>query len=71
MRGHTAVRIGLRPAVVLGLASVAGLMMFLWPLIVSAPEGFSHTTDSPFVFVLIIPVVVGVVLAELQSGGMD
>ncbi len=68
---HSAVRIGMRPAIVLTLASLAGLAMFLWPLLLQAPEEFSHHSDAPFIFVLILPAVIAVVLAELNSGGMD
>lgn len=63
--------IGRRPAVVLGLASIAGLAMFLWPLLLSPPQGAGHTSDAPFLFALILPVVIAVVLAELRSGGID
>lgn len=66
-----AVALGTRPALALTLASVAGLAMFVWPLLVVPPQEFSHNTDAPFIFVVILPVVIGVVLAELQSGGMD
>ena len=61
----------LRPAVVLALASGAGLAMFLWPLLLVPPDEFSRNSDAPFLFVLILPVMIGVVLAELQSGGID
>jgi len=64
-------RLRLRPVLALTLATVAGLTMFLWPLLVVPPAEFSHATDAPFVFVLILPVVLTVVLAELHSGGMD
>lgn len=68
---HSAIGFRPRSAVVLTLASVAGLSMFVWPLLVVPPEGFSHSTDAPFVFILILPVVIAVVLAEIGSGGMD
>lgn len=65
-----ALRVRLRPAVVLTIASVAGLATFFWPLVVAAPvEGSS--AGAPFVFLLILPVLVVVVLAELSSGGLD
>lgn len=64
-------RLRVRPVVVLGLASVIGLSMFLWPLLVVPPEEFSHNTDAPFVFALILPIVLAVVLVELHSGGID
>ena len=66
-----AVRISPRTALALALATDAGLSMFLWPLLLTPPEGTSHTSDAPFVFVVILPVVIAVVLAEVRSGGMD
>lgn len=56
---------------VLTIASIAGLIMFMWPLLVSPPAEMGHNTDAPFLFALILPVVLGVVLAELHSGGID
>ena len=64
------VRIGTRPAVVLVIASLAGLATFFWPLVVAAPtDGTSQ--GAPFIFLAILPVLVVVVLAELSSGGLD
>ena len=66
--------IGIRPraAVALVLSSLAGAAMFLWPLLITPPPGTDgHTTDAPFLFMLILPVVVAVVLAELADGGID
>ncbi|RMI36424.1 ECF transporter S component [Actinomadura harenae] len=71
-RADQAVRLGPRSAVVLTLASAAGLMMFVWPLLVRVqPQSMQHGPDAPFVFVGILPVVIIVVLAELTEGGMD
>ncbi len=70
-RPRPALAIGARPAVVLALASLAGLSMFLWPLLVSPPQDISHRSDAPFVFVLILPAILAVVLSELHSGGID
>ncbi|WP_370328466.1 ECF transporter S component [Euzebya sp.] len=65
--------IGIRPrsALVLALASLAGLVMFCWPLLIDPPPGFAHDTDAPFVFVALLPVLLAVVLVELTEGGMD
>ena len=60
-----------RPALVLAVASAAGLAMFLWPLLLSPPDEFGHNSDAPFLFALILPVVIAVVLAELHSGEID
>jgi energy-coupling factor transport system substrate-specific component len=57
---------------VLALASVAGLMMFLWPLLTKvSPAAIQHGGDAPFVFVAILPVLVLIVLTELSEGGLD
>lgn len=72
-RGHRRPGFALagRPAVVLSVASVAGLAMFLWPLLLSPPDEVGHRSDAPFLFVLIMPVMIGVVMSELHSGGID
>ncbi|MFJ1758786.1 ECF transporter S component [Amycolatopsis sp. NPDC088138] len=71
-RADQAVRVGPRSAVVLVLASLAGLMMFVWPLLVRvAPQSMQHGPDAPFVFFGILPVLIVIVLAELSEGGMD
>ena len=67
-----AVRLGRRSATVIVLASVAGLAMFLWPLLLSPdPATFGQRSDAPFVFMAVLPVLVLVVLAEISEGGMD
>jgi len=66
------VRLGPRSAIVLTLASIAGLMMFIWPLLVQVePQSRQHGPDAPFVFIGILPFIIIVVLAEITEGGMD
>ncbi|MFB6394200.1 ECF transporter S component [Polymorphospora lycopeni] len=66
------IRVAPRSALVLVLASAAGLAMFFWPLFhAPGPEAIAHTADAPLIFVVILPVLVAVVLAELSSGGID
>lgn len=68
----TAVRVGPRSAVVLTLASVAGLAMFVWPLFASVtPSSVQRSGEAPFVFMAVMPILVLVVLAELSEGGID
>jgi len=64
-----AVRISPRSALVLGFASFAGLMMLCWPLLLRAGTG--ERVDPPFLFLALLPVVIAVVLAELNEGGLD
>lgn len=66
------VRISRRSAVVLAVAAVLGLAMFLWPLFAAPPpEAQAHSADAPFIFMITLPVLVLIVLAELTSGGID
>jgi energy-coupling factor transport system substrate-specific component len=64
------VRTGPRSALVLATASVAALVMFLWPLLLRPPEGVEQVAP-PFIFLAVLPVVVVVVLAALSEGGLD
>ena len=59
-----------RSALVLTLASVAGLMMFVWPLLL-VPDPAAAEVAPPFLFLALLPVLVLVVLVELTEGGMD
>jgi energy-coupling factor transport system substrate-specific component len=64
-----AVPLSRRSAVVLGVASLGGLMMLVWPLLVRVtPE---TRVDPPFLFLALLPVVIAVVLAEVSEGGLD
>lgn len=67
----TQVALPIRPrsAAVLVLASLAGLMMLGWPLLVDVGE--SARVDPPFIFVALLPLVIMVVLTEFSEGGMD
>ncbi|MDF4251884.1 ECF transporter S component [Streptomyces sp. WMMB303] len=66
------VRVGLRTALVLLLVSLAGLAMFCWPLLMPpTARSVGHSADAPLLFVLIMPMLLAVVLAEMSSGGID
>ncbi len=66
---HVAVPLRLRSALVLGLASLIGLMMIGWPLLLEADP--TERVDPPFLFIALLPVILAVVLAEISEGGMD
>jgi energy-coupling factor transport system substrate-specific component len=66
----SAVRMGPRSAFVLALASLAGLMMFAWPLLLVPEEGVDRVAP-PFLFLALLPVLVVVVIVELTEGGID
>jgi len=66
---NVALPLGPRTAAVLVLASLAGLMMLGWPLLLEAQPG--QRVEPPFVFMALLPLVMVVVLAEMGEGGMD
>jgi energy-coupling factor transport system substrate-specific component len=67
---QVAVPLRLRSAAVLTVASLAGLLMFVWPLLVRVRVD-QPTLQPPFVFLALLPVVLAVCLAEFTEGGMD
>ncbi|MFD0559767.1 ECF transporter S component [Stackebrandtia endophytica] len=70
--GRAVLPIRFRTAVVLTIASIAGLAMFFWPLFAAPqPEAMAHSADAPLIFIIAMPVILAVVLAELSSGGID
>ena len=68
MRERSAIPLGRGTVLILFLASLAGLMVFGWPLLVT---GSSHDTDAPFILLAVLPVLVLVVLTSVSEGGMD
>ncbi|MBB6626674.1 ECF transporter S component [Nocardioides sp. KIGAM211] len=68
-RRVNAVPLSRRSALVLAVASLAGLMMLCWPLLLQVPD--HARVDPPFLFLGLLPIVIAVVLAEISEGGMD
>ena len=66
---NRAVALSPRSAAVLAVASVAGLMMLIWPLLLRVDE--PTRVDPPFLFLALLPLVIAVVLAEVSEGGLD
>lgn len=71
MATPTALTLGRRSWLVLVLVSLAGLAMFLWPLLAQTESGIAHGTDAPLVFVALLPALIAVVLAEMTAGNID
>lgn len=67
---QVAVPLRLRSWAVLGLTSVIGALMLAWPLLLDVDPS-SERVDPPFLFLLLLPLILAVVLAELGEGGMD
>jgi energy-coupling factor transport system substrate-specific component len=69
-----AIRFHTGAALALVVASVVTLGAFGWPFVfepASGVEASSHGTDAPWIFVLILPLLAAIVLAELNAGGID
>lgn len=67
-----ALDLGRRSALAIALASAVGAIAFTWPLL--APPSASviaHADDAPWLFSLLVPVVLLVVLAQLADRDMD
>ena len=63
-----------RSALALAVVSAVGLLAFGWPFLLSATAtgaDSAHTDDAPWVFAVVLPLLLVVVLAELADGGMD
>ena len=65
------VRMHPRAVIALLLVSTVGLVAFGWPLLAQPESGLAHAGDAPLLFALLVPLLLGVVLAELADGGMD
>ncbi|MDQ1602968.1 MAG: energy-coupling factor transport system substrate-specific component [Actinomycetota bacterium] len=69
--GQSALHLRTRSLLAVVLCSAVGLAAFLWPLFVDPGAGLGHDRDAPWVFVLLLPLLLAVVLAEIAEGGMD
>ncbi len=67
------VPVQLRSALALSAAFAVGIVAFGWPFLTQPGSALdtSHSGDAPMVFVLMLPLLAAVVLAELTGGGMD
>ena len=61
-----------RSIVALALVSVISIAAFGWPLIASAgSQVVAHSDDAPWVFALLLPLLIAVVWAEIADGTLD
>lgn len=74
MADTSVVRVPAAAAVVLALVSLVTLGAFGWPFLLppsGGGEGMSHSTDAPWLFALVLPLLAALVLAELNAGRID
>ena len=64
-------RTGLRTGLMLGLASVTGVVAFAWPLLARPAGAIAQADTAPVVLGAVLVVVLAVVTVALDDGGMD
>jgi energy-coupling factor transport system substrate-specific component len=67
------IRFQWRSSLLLAAASAAGFAAFTWPLFTRphGSENLAHTGDAPWVFVVLVPLLVGILLSEIADGALD
>jgi energy-coupling factor transport system substrate-specific component len=72
--GHpAAIRLRPKASALLALTSLIGVAAFGWPLLIhsSSQANLAHSTDAPWIFIAILPLLLAVVLGELAEGSLD
>lgn len=62
-----AVRLGRRSVVALTLVSLIGVAAFGWPLLADPGSGLAHSEDAPWLFALLLPLLLAVVMATIAD----
>ena len=63
---------GVRSWIAVSLATVVGVLAFGWPFLAEpGSTAIAHSSDAPWIFAAIVPLVLLVVLAQVADGGMD
>jgi len=67
------IRFHWRSSFLLAATSVAGIAAFTWPLFTRprGSENLAHAGDAPWVFIAVVPLLVGILLSELADGALD
>jgi energy-coupling factor transport system substrate-specific component len=64
-------RLTTRSATAIALTTVFGLLAFFWPLLVEPGTWLSESPDGPWLFAVLVPLLLAVVIAEVSDGGID
>jgi energy-coupling factor transport system substrate-specific component len=73
LAGSGVIRFRPRASALLAFSSLLGLVAFLWPFLVrpDGAENLAHSSDAPWVFVLLMPLLLAIVIAEISEGSLD
>ncbi|MFH8367495.1 ECF transporter S component [Streptomyces sp. NPDC018031] len=66
-----AVRLGPRSVASLVLVSAVGVMAFGWPLLAAPDSGLAHSSDAPWLFAGLLPLLIAVVVATIADSARD
>ncbi|GAA2442110.1 ECF transporter S component [Streptomyces macrosporus] len=64
------VRLGPRSVAALGLVSATGVVAFGWPLLADSASGLAHSHDAPWLFALLLPMLLAVAVATIADTGL-
>lgn len=72
-RSSSAVALRPRAWALLSVASILGLAAFLWPLLLRSEgtQDLAHASDAPWVFALLLPLLMAVIVSEIADGSLD
>ncbi|RMI33079.1 ECF transporter S component [Streptomyces triticirhizae] len=65
-----AVRLGPRSVAALLLVSAVGVVGFGWPLLAAPDSGLAHSADAPWLFALLLPLLLAVLWATVAETGL-
>lgn len=71
MSRASAIRIRPRSIAALSIASIIGIGAFCWPLIIPADNALGHSREAPWLFCLLLVLVLAIVFVELGEDGLD
>lgn len=68
-----AIRLRPRAWFLVGVSSVLGFVAFTWPLFArpTGSENLAHAGDAPWIFVMLLPLLLAIIVAELADGSLD
>lgn len=67
----TGTRFDWASGIMLAVAVVIAFLAFFWPLLVVPSATLDGNTLSPFIFAVLLPIVIGIVVSQLSRGSID